>query len=54
MGNLVVMLDDLGYKNHKAMQWYDKNAPELETGINVIDGDQGIRELIDWLRVNEE
>ncbi|MED6161676.1 hypothetical protein PIB30_062960, partial [Stylosanthes scabra] len=54
MGNLVVMLDDLGYKNHKAMHWYDKNAPELETGINVIDGDQRIRELIDWLRVNEE
>ncbi|MED6110890.1 hypothetical protein PIB30_047182 [Stylosanthes scabra] len=54
IGNLVVLLNELGYKNHKAMHWYDKNALELETGINEIDGDQGIRELIEWLRVNDE
>ncbi|MED6119117.1 hypothetical protein PIB30_008926 [Stylosanthes scabra] len=54
IGNLIVLLNELGYKNHKAMHWYDKNASELETGINEIDGNQGIRELIEWLRVNEE
>ncbi|MED6191305.1 hypothetical protein PIB30_115028, partial [Stylosanthes scabra] len=36
------------------MHWLDTEAPELETGLNELVGDQGIRDLSDWLRGNKE
>ncbi|MED6191221.1 hypothetical protein PIB30_114001, partial [Stylosanthes scabra] len=54
MGDMVRLLEELGYKSHKMLHWYDTSAPELETGLNEMVGDQGIRDLIDWLRTNEE
>ncbi|MED6115777.1 hypothetical protein PIB30_093974 [Stylosanthes scabra] len=54
MRDMVTLLEDIGYKSHKALHWFDVIAPEFETGLNELDGDQGIRELIDWLRTNKE
>ncbi|MED6154378.1 hypothetical protein PIB30_111845, partial [Stylosanthes scabra] len=48
------MVEELGYKSHNAILWFDKTAPELETGLNELDGDEAIRDLIDWLRENQE
>ncbi|MED6117365.1 hypothetical protein PIB30_109351, partial [Stylosanthes scabra] len=52
--DMVVMVEELGYKSHNAILWFDKTAPELETGLNELDGDEAIRDLIDWLRENRE
>ncbi|MED6122264.1 hypothetical protein PIB30_038205 [Stylosanthes scabra] len=54
MRDMVTLLEDIGYKSHKALHWFDVTAPEFETGLNELDGDQGICELIDWLRTNKE
>ncbi|MED6185928.1 hypothetical protein PIB30_061899, partial [Stylosanthes scabra] len=43
--DLVTLLEDVGYRSHKAMHWLDTEAPELETGLNELVGDQGIRDL---------
>ncbi|MED6112681.1 hypothetical protein PIB30_063743 [Stylosanthes scabra] len=48
------LFEGLGYRNFMHVYWLDKNAPELETGLNLLEGDDGIRELIDHLRMNLE
>ncbi|MED6144531.1 hypothetical protein PIB30_016378 [Stylosanthes scabra] len=50
----MVLLEEIGYKSHEALHWFDTTAPEFEIGLNEMVGDQGIRDLIDWLRTNEE
>ncbi|MED6179086.1 hypothetical protein PIB30_113915, partial [Stylosanthes scabra] len=52
--DLKTLCESLGYRSFKDLFWYDITAPELETGLNKITGDEGIRELIDWLRDNME
>ncbi|MED6186011.1 hypothetical protein PIB30_062641, partial [Stylosanthes scabra] len=48
------LLEGLGYRNFMHVYWLDKNAPELETGLNLLEGYDGIRELIDHLKMNLE
>ncbi|MED6107462.1 hypothetical protein PIB30_014313 [Stylosanthes scabra] len=51
-GDMVKLLEWLGYKKYRRVFWKDKNAPEFETGLNRLRGDDDIRELIDYLRMN--
>ncbi|MED6189968.1 hypothetical protein PIB30_101180 [Stylosanthes scabra] len=51
-GDMVKLFEDLRYTKYKAVYWLDKNAPELETGLNELEGDAGIREMLDYLRTN--
>ncbi|MED6211459.1 hypothetical protein PIB30_073820 [Stylosanthes scabra] len=50
-GDMVKLFEDLRYTKYKAVYWLDKNAPELETGLNELEGDAGIREMLDYLRL---
>ncbi|MED6141657.1 hypothetical protein PIB30_105643 [Stylosanthes scabra] len=53
-GDMVKLFEDLRYTKYKAMYWLDKNAQELETGLNELEGDAGIRDMLDYLRTNRE
>ncbi|MED6224091.1 hypothetical protein PIB30_080426 [Stylosanthes scabra] len=53
-GNMVKLFEGLRYTKYKAVYWLDKNAPELETGLNEPEGDAGIRDMLDYLRTNLE
>ncbi|MED6114466.1 hypothetical protein PIB30_080464 [Stylosanthes scabra] len=53
-GDMVKLFEDLRYTKYKAVYWLDKNAPEIETGLNELEGDAGIREMLDYLRTNRE
>ncbi|MED6177047.1 hypothetical protein PIB30_094058 [Stylosanthes scabra] len=52
--DLGTLCEGLGYKKFKDLFWYDITAPEMETGLNKLVSDEGIRELIGWLTDNEE
>ncbi|MED6195153.1 hypothetical protein PIB30_035368 [Stylosanthes scabra] len=54
LGDMEKLLESLRYTKYKAVYWLDKNAPELEAVLNEIEGDAGIREMIDYLRMNLE
>ncbi|MED6128043.1 hypothetical protein PIB30_093864, partial [Stylosanthes scabra] len=49
---MVKLFEFLGYTKYRRVFWEDKNAPEFETGLNMLRGDDGIRALIDYLRMN--
>ncbi|MED6170667.1 hypothetical protein PIB30_033234 [Stylosanthes scabra] len=51
-GDMVKLFEWLGYTKYRRVFWEDKNAPKFETGLNRLRGDDGIRELIDYLRMN--
>ncbi|MED6160249.1 hypothetical protein PIB30_049739 [Stylosanthes scabra] len=53
-GDMAKLFEDLRYTKYKAVYWLDKNAPELETGLNELEGDAGIRDMLDYLRTNRE
>ncbi|MED6154654.1 hypothetical protein PIB30_114664, partial [Stylosanthes scabra] len=53
-GDMVKLFEDLRYTKYKTVYWLDKNAPELETGLNELEGDAGIRDMLDYLRTNRE
>ncbi|MED6175088.1 hypothetical protein PIB30_075168 [Stylosanthes scabra] len=52
LGDLVKLYESLG--SYEAVHWLDKEVPELETGLNELVGNQDIRDLCDWLRLNAE
>ncbi|MED6209811.1 hypothetical protein PIB30_058291 [Stylosanthes scabra] len=53
-GDMVKLFESLGYREYRRVFWEDRNAPELETGLNTMRGDAGVRELLDYLRQNLE
>ncbi|MED6172523.1 hypothetical protein PIB30_050830 [Stylosanthes scabra] len=40
-GDMVKLFERLWYTKYKAVYWLVKNAPELETGLNELEGDAG-------------
>ncbi|MED6135512.1 hypothetical protein PIB30_047269, partial [Stylosanthes scabra] len=42
-GDMVKLFEFLSYTKYRRVFWEDKNAPEFETGLNRLRGDDGIR-----------
>ncbi|MED6208976.1 hypothetical protein PIB30_050100 [Stylosanthes scabra] len=51
-GDLVKLLETLGFMTHKRMFWLDGNAIDLEIGLNLLDGDGSVRDMYNHLLMN--
>ncbi|MED6132805.1 hypothetical protein PIB30_022269 [Stylosanthes scabra] len=52
--NMEKLFEGLGYTKYRDMFWEYMNATEFETDLNRLRVDDGIRELIDYLKMNLE
>ncbi|MED6173055.1 hypothetical protein PIB30_055703 [Stylosanthes scabra] len=51
-GDLVKLLETLGFITHKRIFWLEANAIDLEDGLNLLDGDRSVRDMYNDLLMN--